>query len=150
MNALNIIVHNTTSHNRMLNRLAGVLLIGLLAAPQLTLASVVAEQQAEYRASGAGPFSAQTGEQLWQRKVVDAKDGRERSCSTCHGADLRRIGKHAKTGKAIDPLSPAANAERLTSAKKIRKWFKRNCKWTWGRECTAQEKGDLLSFIQSQ
>ncbi|MEA3244387.1 MAG: DUF1924 domain-containing protein, partial [Pseudomonadota bacterium] len=31
--------------------------------------------------------------------------------------------------------------------KKIEKWFKRNCKWTLGRECTAQEKADFLAYI---
>lgn len=130
--------------------LKGVLLAGLFVIPLIASASVVEQQQATYRASGAGPFSAQTGEQLWKQDVISAKDGRARSCVTCHSANLRIDGKHAKTGKAIEPLSPAVNAERLSSAKKIRKWFKRNCKWTWGRECTAQEKGDLLSFIQSQ
>ena len=127
-----------------------MLSIGLLFAPLAAWASVVDEQQASYRASGAGTFDAQKGEQLWQQEVVNAKDGRARSCTTCHSRNLRSTGKHAKTGKAIEPLSPAVNAERLTSAKKIRKWFKRNCKWTWGRECTPQEKGDFLSFIQSQ
>lgn len=139
------------AHTRKLRKgSVAVLFAGMLVAPLFSQASVVEEAQANYKASGAGPFTAQAGEQLWQQEVVNARDGRARSCTTCHGRDLRRIGKHAKTGKAIDPLSPAANAERLTSAKKIRKWFKRNCKWTWGRECTAQEKGDLLSFIQSQ
>ena len=127
-----------------------VLATGLFVAPFASWASVVDEQQASYRASGAGTFDAQKGERLWRQEVVNAKDGRARSCATCHSRNLRSTGKHAKTGKAIDPLSPAVNAERLTSAKKIRKWFKRNCKWTWGRECTPQEKGDFLSFIQSQ
>ena len=136
--------------NRGIKGLAWVLLMGVLIVPQLTLAAVVDEQLAAYRASGAGPFSAQAGEQLWRQEVTNAQDGRARSCTTCHGTDLRQVGKHARTGKAIEPLSPAVNAERLTSAKKISKWFKRNCKWTWGRECTPQEKGDLLSFIQSQ
>lgn len=133
-----------------MNARGGLLAAVLLSVPLFAQASVVDEQQAAYRASGAGLFNAQTGEQLWQQKVVSARDGRFRSCTTCHSSDLRNTGKHAKTGKAIEPLSPAVNTERLTSAKKIRKWFKRNCKWTWGRECTAQEKGDLLSFIQSQ
>ena len=128
----------------------GLLFLGLLAAPLASQATVVDEQLTAYQASGAGPFSTQTGEQLWQQEVTNAKDGRARSCTTCHGRDLRRVGKHAKTGKAIEPLSPAVNAKRLSSAKKINKWLKRNCKWTWGRECTAQEKGDLLSFIQRQ
>lgn len=44
-------------------------------------------------------------------------------------------------------MKPAVNPERLVDAKKIEKWFLRNCKWTFGRECTAQEKGDFLTFI---
>lgn len=135
----------------MQGRAVGIVLAtGLFVAPLTSWASVVDEQLAGYRASGAGPFDAQKGEQLWQREVVNAADGRSRSCTTCHSQNLRNSGKHAKTGKVIEPLSPAVNAERLTSAKKISKWFKRNCKWTWGRECTAQEKGDFLSFIQTQ
>ena len=136
---------------KMQGKTVGIVsLIGLFAFPLAGGASVVDEQQASYRASGAGAFSAKMGKQLWAKEVVSAKDGHARSCATCHSRKLRSSGKHAKTGKAIEPLSPAVNAERLTSAKKIRKWFKRNCKWTWGRECTAQEKGDFLSFIQSQ
>lgn len=133
------------------NRVIGVVVLaGFLMLPLTGQASVVDEQQARYQSNGAGPFSAQKGEQMWQREVVSAKDGRSRSCTTCHGSDLRSEGKHAKTGKLIKPLSVAVNSKRLSSAKKIRKWFKRNCKWTWGRECTAQEKGDFLSFIQNQ
>jgi len=35
-------------------------------------------------------------------------------------------------------------------AAKTEKWFLRNCKWTMGRTCTAQEKGDFLAYFQSQ
>jgi len=42
------------------------------------------------------------------------------------------------------------NNKRLTKIKTIKKWLKRNCKWTLGRKCTAEEKGHLLTFIQSQ
>lgn len=136
--------------NAQTKQIVIVLLVGIFTLPLVSQASVVAEQQAAYAASGAGAFSAQKGEQMWQREVVNAKDGRVRSCTTCHGRDLRLEGKHAKTGKVIKPLSPAVNSERLSDAKKIHKWFKRNCKWTWGRECTPQEKGDFLSFIQNQ
>ena len=135
------------TRNEMLRR---KWLILLVIVPLGSQASVVDEQLAAYRASGAGPFNAQKGEQLWRQEVMNAKDGRTRSCTTCHGNNLRSTGKHIKTGKVIEPLSPAVNAERLSSAKKIRKWFKRNCKWTWGRECTLQEKGDLLSFMRNQ
>jgi len=47
-------------------------------------------------------------------------------------------------------MSARVNAERYTDEKKIEKWFKRNCKDTWGRECTAQEKGDFLTFLLAQ
>ena len=47
-------------------------------------------------------------------------------------------------------MAPSVNPKRLTDRTKIEKWFVRNCKWTFGRECTPQEKGDLLSFISSR
>ncbi len=45
-------------------------------------------------------------------------------------------------------MSPSAYPERLTDSKKVNKWFKRNCKWTYGRECTAQEKSNFLVYIE--
>lgn len=103
-----------------------------------------------YQAKGAGPFNAERGSTLWQKRVPQADGSTERSCPTCHGTDLRKAGEHARTGKPIKAMSTAVNPERLTDQKKIEKWFKRNCKWTWGRVCTPQEKGDLMRFIQSQ
>ena len=67
-----------------------------------------------------------------------------------HSADLTSTGKHVRTGKKIKPLAPSVNPKRLTDTKKIEKWFKRNCKWTLGRECTPQEKGNVLAFIKSK
>ncbi|MES9971639.1 MAG: DUF1924 domain-containing protein [Candidatus Thiodiazotropha sp.] len=101
-----------------------------------------------YQSDGAGPFSVEQGRQAWERSVVDKKSGKSRSCSDCHTDDLGKPGRHVKTGKRIEPLAPSANAKRLTDPKQIRKWFKRNCKWTWGRVCTPQERGDLLLFLQ--
>ena len=105
---------------------------------------------ADYRVQGAGPFSAEQGSRMWEQSVP-APDGRgTRSCTTCHTTDLRRPGRHATTGKLIEPLAPSVSPKRLADAKTIEKWFLRNCKWTWGRTCTPQEKGDLLSFLQGQ
>jgi hypothetical protein len=73
----------------------------------------------------------------------------ERSCASCHTSDPRNPGKHVTTGKAIKPMAPSVNARRFTDTKKIEKWFKRNCRWTLGRECNAQEKADLLSYLQT-
>ena len=86
------------------------------------------------------------GKDLWFRQTL-ADDGKMRDCTVCHGKDLRQSGKHAKTGKTIDPMAPSVNKERFTDRAKVEKWFKRNCKWTLGRECTAQEKGDVLKYL---
>jgi hypothetical protein len=101
-----------------------------------------------YQAEGAGPFSVAQGSVAWQRTVLDNKSGKSRSCSDCHGDELGKPGRHIKTGKRIEPLAPSVNSKRLSDPKKIEKWFKRNCKWTWGRVCTPQERGDLLLFLQ--
>ncbi len=101
-----------------------------------------------YSDAGAGPFSAEAGEQLWIKTYSHNKAPFERSCSSCHTNNLSDSGKHIKTNKVIKPMAPSANIKRLTTTKKIEKWFMRNCKWTLGRECTAQEKGDFLLYIQ--
>jgi hypothetical protein len=103
----------------------------------------------KYRQQGAEQFSAISGTARWTQ-INQQADGEKRSCSDCHGSDLSRTGKHAKTGKRIEPMAPSANPERLSDMAKIEKWFKRNCKWTLGHACTAQEKGDFLVFLQQQ
>lgn len=101
-----------------------------------------------YSGAGAGPFSAEAGEQLWTKTNRHDASPAERSCSSCHTSNLSNDGKHIKTQKPIKSMAPNANAKRLTDTKKIEKWFMRNCKWTLGRECSAQEKGDFLLYIQ--
>lgn len=133
----------------MKSRLARVMVVALfMAATAQVQAGAVDTLQQEYLAAGAGPFSAAKGEEMWIQKHLDAESGKERSCQTCHTEDLTKSGEHAKTGKVIDPLAPSANNERLTDIKFINKWFKRNCKWTFGRECTPQEKGDFLEYLK--
>lgn len=101
------------------------------------------------QAAGGKDFSASRGEQLWKQEVT-AKDGSKLACASCHGTHLTQAGEHNTTHKAIKPMAPSANAERLTDLKKIEKWFKRNCKGTWERECTSQEKGDILVYLLAQ
>ena len=104
----------------------------------------------DFAAQGASNFSAQAGERFWDHPVTDPKSGEVRRCSLCHTTDLRRSGKHATTGKVIEPMAPSANPKRLTNRADIEKWLLRNCKWTLGRECTPQEKGDVLVMIRSR
>lgn len=103
-----------------------------------------------YRRQGAGEFSIDWAREHWTKPVVSPEDGKERSCTSCHGSDLTRGGEHKKTGKPIDPMAYSVNPERYTDVKKIEKWFKRNCDWAWGRECTPQEKGSFLLFLLNQ
>jgi len=104
----------------------------------------------QYEVESGIKFSAQSGSELWQKEFVSAKTGKNRSYTTCHTSKLSSEGTHIKTKKLIEPLAPSVNDERLTKTKTINKWLKRNCKWTMGRECTTEEKGHLLTYIQSQ
>ena len=73
--------------------------------------------------------------------------GGEWSCASCHGSTPTVPGKHASTGKVIEPLAPSANAQRFTDAAKVDKWFRRNCKDVLKRECTASEKADVVAYL---
>ncbi|MDH4228125.1 MAG: DUF1924 domain-containing protein [Nitrospirota bacterium] len=111
-------------------------------------ASAVNDRLTEYRGKGAGPFSADAGRKLFEATYT--VEGEKRNCAACHTTDLKKKGKHQETGKPIDPLAPSVTTDRLTDSAKIEKWFLRNCKWTIGRPCTPQEKGDVLMFLQTQ
>src|SRR5689334_18223260 len=119
----------------------------VLAAVSAQAATAVEEQkrfESEARAAGPGfsGFSAQRGEAFFK-----ATHGAQWSCASCHTANPLGAGKHAKTGKAIAPLAPAANPQRFTDAATVDKWFRRNCNDVLGRPCTAQEKGDVLQYL---
>lgn len=135
----------------MMKSLSGpALLAALAAASPPAWSEAVNDLLKQYQSQGAANFSAATAAALWTKPFVDAKTGETRRCATCHSEDLRRTGKHAVTGKLIEPLAPSANAQRLTDIEKIEKWLGRNCKWVMGRECSPQEKGDFLVMIRSK
>jgi hypothetical protein len=131
--------------------IAGLLLAGSLAMPGLAAsAATPAEIQnglataARASAPGFSGFSAARG-----RQFFGAAHGNDWSCTSCHTANPVATGKHAKTGKDIAALAPAANPQRFTDAAKVEKWFNRNCSDVLGRVCTAQEKGDVLAYLMS-
>jgi len=103
-----------------------------------------------YLSLGGGPFDPRRGGEAWVRQQAPAQGGEPRSCADCHGTNLTLPGRHLRTGKAIGPLARSVDPQRLADVAKAEKWFLRNCRWTWGRDCTAQEKGDLARFIGSQ
>lgn len=105
-------------------------------------AATPAELLAAYTAQAGSAALAARGQGFFT-----APHGREWSCSSCHGAAPTQLGKHASTGKPIEPLAPAFNTQRFTDAAKAEKWFRRNCNDVVGRECTPSEKADMLSWL---
>ena len=93
----------------------------------------------ESQSSKASPAK---GEQFF-----NAKHGKEWSCASCHDNPPNHETKHIVTGKVIKPLSPNVNSARFTDEAKVDKWFKRNCNDVLGRECSSQEKADVLSWL---
>lgn len=115
----------------------------------MPLAAAANPIQESYRAAakqetpGFKDFSAKRGQAFYSAKAGDL------ACASCHGDSPKSNGKHAKTGKDILPLAPAANAQRFSDAAKVEKWFGRNCKDVLSRACTAQEKGDFIAYLLS-
>lgn len=93
---------------------------------------------------------ATKGSQLWRQEFSGKAPYIKRSCKTCHTANLKQQGKHVRTNKIIKAMAPSVNSESLTDSKKIKKWLKRNCKWTLGRECSNDEKIHLLRFLSQK
>lgn len=87
-------------------------------------------------------FSASRGEKFFR-----TPHGGEWSCASCHTDRPAQPGRHARTGKTIAPLAPAANPRRFADPAKAEKWFKRNCNDVLSRPCTPAEKGDVLTWL---
>lgn len=125
-----------------------LLSLALFASPMAWATPASDTLMSQYKSEGATGFDAERGKTAWTKEVKNT-EGETRSCTACHGDDLSKQGKHEKTKKVIEPMAHSVNAERFTDEKKIEKWFKRNCKEAWGRECTSQEKGDILKYLLS-
>ena len=96
-------------------------------------------------------YEAKSGKAVPARgeKFFNAKHGKEWSCASCHESPPNHDTKHIVTGKLIQPLSPNSNAARFSDTAKVEKWFKRNCNDVLGRECNAQEKADVISWLMT-
>lgn len=132
-----------------MKRFLPLILIGLIPLSAAAAGDTVSSLLTGYQSEGAGNFSAERGKTMWNEPHAQPDGSGTVSCASCHGSDLTKTGEHMKTGKLIEAMAPSVNPERLTDPAKIEKWFLRNCKGTFGRECTAQEKGDFLTYIQS-
>ena len=90
-------------------------------------------------------LSPARGEALY-RGEHPGKHGAMQSCASCHTSNPKQAGQ-TRVGKRIEPLAPVANPGRFTDAAKVEKWFRRNCTDVLARECSAQEKGDFIAWL---
>ncbi len=92
-------------------------------------------------------FSAVRGKSLHNQNFSGGKADTP-ACAACHGQDPRRTGT-TRTGKVIEAMAVSVMPSRFTDPAKVEKWFRRNCQEVMGRTCSAQEKGDWLSYMNS-
>ena len=124
--------------------LAALLAVSNIAATAQAGDTTPAQQLARFSKEAGAPGNAARG-----KTFFDSKHGGEWSCSSCHGTPPTAAGKHARTGKVLEPLAPAFNAKAFTDTARVDKWLRRNCKDVLSRECSAAEKADVLAWLNS-
>jgi mono/diheme cytochrome c family protein len=121
--------------------LGGLTLAGACGSAQ----AQAAELLAAYTKQAGGSASAERGQAFFARRF-----GRDfESCAACHGALPVKPGKDLVSEKTIAALAPAAAPQRFTDKAKVEYRFSQNCKDVVGRECSAQEKADVLAWLMS-
>ena len=128
----------------LLTTLRKIIFVFLVLGFSVLNADVVGNLIEDYKTKGASAASSDRGAALWKKNVNG------RSCTSCHTQSVKNTGKHKRTGKLIKPMAPSVNPKRLTKKRTVKKWLLRNCKWTFKRECTPQEKSDILIWLSHQ
>jgi hypothetical protein len=109
------------------------------------LANLLAEAKA---ADGAfASFDAARGKAFWHAEQTGGKPDTT-SCTACHTKDPKAKGQ-TRAGKEILPMAVSKTPDRFTDPDKVAKWFLRNCQSVLGRECSAAEKGDVITYLSS-
>lgn len=93
-------------------------------------------------------FSAEKGQAFFAAKQTGGKPDFP-SCTTCHTPDPKNSGQ-TKAGKEIPPMAASKTPARFTDQAEVEKWFGRNCNQVLGRECTAAEKGNVITYLTNQ
>lgn len=119
------------------------------AVPSPAQKAIVDKHASDAKAANAAftAFSAERGRAFFQGTHKGGKADTP-SCTSCHTPDLTKSGK-TRAGKDIAPMAVSVNPKRLTDPAEVDKWFKRNCNDVLGRDCTAEEKGDVLVYLLS-
>lgn len=90
-------------------------------------------------------LSAEDGKDFFNREITIK--GKQVACASCHTANPADKGKNIVTGKPIRPLSPNTNDKRFASIDTVEKNFTKHCNDIIGRDCTAQEKGNFITYL---
>jgi cytochrome c peroxidase len=131
-------------------------LFTVLSVSSAAVAAINAQQQAvleHYKAaamsedSSFSGFSAARGKTFFLENRTGGSPDTP-SCTTCHTPDPTQQGQ-SRAGKIIDPMAVSKTPNRFSDLDKVEKWFTRNCQSVLGRDCTAQEKGDYITFLSS-
>jgi hypothetical protein len=131
-----------------------VIALGLLASSESVAEprrdAILAEllAQAKKDEPGFKQFSAERGAAFYKANHKGGKPGTT-SCTSCHGNSPRDKGK-TRAGKDIEPMAVSKNPARYTNKDDVEKWFTRNCSDVLGRACTANEKGDFITYMIGQ
>lgn len=124
------------------------LIVTLITAATLPLAQAQTttpmQLQKAYEAAAGASGQADKGQAFFT-----SRHGGEWSCASCHGQRPTGAGRHAVTGKALEPLAPAFNPKAFTDERRVEKWLRRNCKDVLQRECSPSEKADVLAWLQT-
>ena len=109
--------------------------------------AILADLAAQAKAADAAftGFSAGRGRAFFAATQTSGKPDTP-SCTTCHTKDPKAKGQ-TRAGKEILPMAVSKTPLRFTDAEKVAKWFLRNCSSVLGRECSAVEKGDFITFM---
>jgi cytochrome c peroxidase len=100
-----------------------------------------------YAAQAGAVLDAARGKALFMATQTGGKPDTP-SCTTCHTDNPARSGL-TRVGKVIEPMAVSANPSRFTDVETVEKWFGRNCNSVLGRDCTALEKGDVLTWLNN-
>ena len=101
-----------------------------------------------HRVEGIGEISCASCHHVDPRKGTRAHEEAV-PCRACHVMFSQQPESHRPTKHEILPLAPSANPNRFTSESSVEYWFGYNCKVLLGRECTPQEKGDIITWLLS-
>jgi hypothetical protein len=128
---------------------AGALLCVTLTAGTLWAANPVQSLLDGYaRQAGVSSLSAAAGDKFFHEQHAGGNPDIT-SCTVCHTANPRNWGQ-TRVGKAIAPMALSVTHDRFSDPAKVEKWLGRNCNVVLGRECTAEEKGDVIAYLSSQ